>query len=129
MRECVNALLLEQSFDILYVVKRIVEVEFKVGNDAQLFAFAEAETPPKVRGVLSNQCQNALRCTFADDHNGDMDAGDGEVRSDTNTCDRDERRTEDRLHLAEEDVAHVLLYQSANLILTGTLHVFFVITL
>ena len=46
----------------------------------------------------------------------------GEVGGDAHLGDADERRPENGLHLAQEDVAHVLLYEAADLILTGALH-------
>jgi hypothetical protein len=122
MHECVNVLLLEEALNVLDIVERVVEVEFEVRDDAQLFAFSEAETTAQVGSVFSYECQETLLRAIAYNHDGKVYACYGEIRGDAHTCDCDKRRAKERFHLTEEDVSHVLLDEAADFILACTLH-------
>jgi hypothetical protein len=51
-----------------------------------------------------------------------MHTGDGKVRRDAHTRHSDERVAKNRLHLAEENFAQILLYETGDFILSGRLH-------
>ena len=114
----------QEALDVLDIVERVVEVEFEMGDDAQLLTFAEAEAPPQVGRVLADELEEPLFGPLADNHQRDVDAGDGEVGGDAHLGDGDKRRTEDRLGLAEEDIAHILLDKAADFVLSCALHGF-----
>ena len=112
----------QQALDVLDIVERIVEVEFKMGDDAQLLALAEAEAAPQVGGVFADELEEPLFGPLADDHQRDVDAGDGEVGGDAHLGDGDKGLAKDRLGLFEEYLAHILLDEAAYLVLACALH-------
>ena len=102
-------------------------------DDAELATFAQAQTATDVGAVGKDGIDDALlggRLSglgtrggdIANGHDADVDAGDGEVGSDTYTGHSDERVAQHGLHLAEEDFAKVLLDEAGYFVLAGGLH-------
>lgn len=124
----------QQAVDVFDIVQRVVDIELELRDDAQLLALAHAEASAQVAAVGSYQGHYTVHGATADNHNGEVYAGYGEVGRDAHLCDCDERLAQRlevglivglplaALHLPEEDVAHVLLYKATYLVLPRVLH-------
>ena len=102
----------EELVDTLHTVDGLIEMEVEFGDNAQLVSLQVAHLTANLTCVFLNLRHSGGFLVLREDT--EIDMGNAQIGRDTHFADRDKRAAQ-RVGIAEEDVAQVLLYETFNL--------------